>query len=64
VKWLSAKARQQKEYERVKEWHLWFAWRPICLGEYWYWLEFLNRRADPIHWRQTNSIQYWYKELV
>lgn len=27
------------------EWHEWFAWKPVRIKDYMYWLCFLNRRA-------------------
>lgn len=61
MKWASSQVRRAQEYERLKEWHLWYAWRPVCIGGYWYWLTFVGRRADPIHWKQRKEIRYWYR---
>lgn len=29
---------------RLGEWHSWFAWRPVRIGEYVYWLEVVKRK--------------------
>lgn len=40
------KAKSRKKYERVSNWHKWFAWFPVHLSEEeCRWLEFLERRS-------------------
>jgi hypothetical protein len=31
--------------ERMGEWHRWFAWHPVRVGERMHWLEFVLRRG-------------------
>jgi len=62
MKWATLEYRREQKYEKVRKWHRWFAWRPICLKQYCYWLVFIERRADPILWRQRKEIQYWYRD--
>lgn len=32
-----------------KDWHLWYAWKPVQIKNYKYWLCLLNRRAKFIY---------------
>lgn len=45
----------------LSRWHVWFAWRPVTIGEHWIWLETVERRfvshrdgAD-IEYREVNE---------
>ncbi len=40
MKWLA----NRTNYD---EWHRWFAWFPIQVGDHYYWLQFLERKRDP-----------------
>ena len=33
-------------------WHRWFAWYPVEMGAFWYWLEFVERRT-------VNEVDYF-----
>ena len=36
-----------EKWERLSQWHLWFAWRPVRLDDgRWAWLEWLDRRIE------------------
>lgn len=31
--------------DHLTKWHKWFAWYPVKIGKYCYWLEFVERKA-------------------
>lgn len=39
------KWRVDKKPHDCTEWHLWFAWKPVQIGNYMYWLCLLYRRV-------------------
>ena len=55
-----------KTAKEVGDWHLWFAWHPVCLAEanggyaeQFAWLEFVYRR--PI-WSGSQFVKWQYSE--
>lgn len=32
------------QHPKSKDWHLWFAWRPVVASGHWVWLEWVERR--------------------
>lgn len=48
---------------RIQEWHRWFAWHPIRIGEEKLWLCFVYRRAESIFCYGTDCYAQWiYQE--
>ena len=51
---LSKVEKQTLRYQRLKDWHIWFAWKPVRILEKrtgrwkWVWLEFVSRRWIPV----------------
>ena len=38
---------KQRKQKTQTEWHPWFAWHPVMVGDGWVWLETVQRRG---HW--------------
>ena len=65
-----SKVEQQiQRYQRLKEWHLWFAWKPVRVQEKpsglwkWVWLEFVSRRWVPVDPLSNAAFVMWDYEF-
>lgn len=47
--------------ERLMQWHSWFAFFPVRIGEHKVWLEFVERRAKEASWDGYGGIIWEYK---
>lgn len=57
--------KQILRYQRLKEWHAWFAWKPVRIYEKktglwkWTWLEVVMRRWIPIDPARDARLALW-----
>lgn len=57
MKWDCGETRAER-YERLSEWHRWFAWYPVRVGSHdCRWLEYVERRAS-LDW--AARVIYWH----
>lgn len=63
--WSSKVERQMYRYHRLKEWHAWFAWKPVRIVEQRtgltkvVWLEVVMRRWVPIDPVRNARLAFW-----
>lgn len=36
------------KFQDVRQWHYWFAWYPVTVGDQVVWLETIERRGEPM----------------
>ena len=36
----------EEKVAKLEKWHRWFAWRPVIIGDYKYWLVSIYRRGE------------------
>jgi len=58
MRWDTRRVRFDKKMERIAEWHQWFAWHPVTIGNKVYWLERVWRRANE---KFLYKITYYYR---
>lgn len=53
-----------RAWEARRRWHRWFAWRPVCVGYQWYWLEPVARKLlyDIYSYEPLDRIEALQKE--
>lgn len=62
--------RQIMRYQRLKEWHTWFAWKPVRIEEKrtgltkLVWLEFVSRRWVPVDPVRNAQLAFWDYDFV
>jgi hypothetical protein len=44
-----------RRYDRMKEWHCMFVWRPLRVNGTWVWLERVERRYN-LHWQNPSPL--------
>jgi hypothetical protein len=51
----------EQEKERKAQWHRWFAWYPVRVGEDCRWLEFVEQRAEYVSYYDGGEFQWEFR---
>jgi hypothetical protein len=56
--------RVKKRVKNPFEWHPWFAWRPVVIGDHMVWLETVERICQKDMWGEACVVGYRHIEDV
>lgn len=47
ITWWLTHEHYYEAHPEHQEWHRWFAWRPVVIGNHIYWLQYVERKCRP-----------------
>lgn len=62
MRWLDKKSQREfMRYKYLTNWHKWYAWYPVKIGNHYYWLEYIQRKCVALYYGDLSGDDTQYK---